>query len=602
MERMKSFLCAGLLCLLAETASGAPLLRLTVPSSLRQGNGEPMPVWVATGGNGPIDLFFEAWNQGDGVLNLTVGGGVSPWLKPELANTAPCTFDAGRQCRRIKVLFAASTLARGTYEDVVTVRADAALDSPQRVPIKIYVGSNVPDKIDLYVANSAGSTDVAGFQTPGGPSPTMTITPAGNLLTVSSSGLGSVRSLHSHLVQGSYQSGVPNGNVAGNLKVQGSSFAPDNRDVPIALHVTSLPIAQASPATLEFTTAASLELLHALDQQAVAVTNRGGGTLTISGVEVTMAPGESWLSAEDKGNGVYNIKATVGALAAGLYTGNVRFNSNAANNPVNVPVRFEVRPSEGPESGYRGLVNGASFSGTQPLAPGAIVSLFGVHLAPATETPTQLPLVTTAQTTKVLINGIQAPLYFVSFEQLNLQVPYEVAPGLATVQVMRGDKVGNQISAPVETRSPGIFRWGIQEYGIITNYTQQSNYTQQTCPLPRAIACPAPLVSTPARAGDVLVIWSTGLGPVTPSVATGAAAPLEPLSEVSPRPMVRLETSTFAIRRVPASFAGLTPKFVGLFQVNALLPGGLGNIPKLGIRIEFPDGSLSNVVDIAVEP
>jgi uncharacterized protein (TIGR03437 family) len=247
-------------------------------------------------------------------------------------------------------------------------------------------------------------------------------------------------------------------------------------------------------------------------------------------------------------------------------------------------------------------VNGASFNGSQVLAPGAIVSLFGVHLAPATETPTQLPLVTTAANTKVLINGIEAPLYFVSFEQLNLQVPYEVATGTATVQVMRGDQMGNQISAPVGPRSPGIFRWGIQEYGIITNYTQQSNYTAQTCPLPRDVACPAPLVSTPARPGDVLVIWSTGLGAVTPTVPSGAAAPLDPLSEVSPRPMVRLATNTFAIRRIPASFAGLTPGFVGLFQVNALLPGGLGTIPKLGIQLEFSDGSLSNLVDIAVEP
>jgi uncharacterized protein (TIGR03437 family) len=49
-------------------------------------------------------------------------------------------------------------------------------------------------------------------------------------------------------------------------------------------------------------------------------------------------------------------------------------------------------------------------------------------------------------------------------------------------------------------------------------------------------------------------------------------------------------------------FAGLAPGFVGLFQVNAQLPINVGNIPKLGIQLEFPDGTLSNIVDIAVEP
>jgi len=186
-------------------------------------------------------------------------------------------------------------------------------------------------------------------------------------------------------------------------------------------------------------------------------------------------------------------------------------------------------------------------------------------------------------------------------------VPYEVAEGLATVQVMRGDQIGNQISAVVVNRSPGIFRWGIEEYGIITNYTLASNYdpNQQTCPLPRNIPCPVGYPSVPARPGDVLVIWSTGLGEVSPAVPTGEEAPVSPLSEVSPKPSVLLDTRIpFLNRRVPSQFAGLAPRYVGLFQVNAQIPVGLplGNLPKLGIQIEFTDGRKSNLVDIAVEP
>jgi uncharacterized protein (TIGR03437 family) len=609
MERIKSFLCAGLFLLSAQVALSAPILRVEVPragqNALRQPNKTPMPVWIAAGTDGPTDRFFETLNDGDGTLNLTVSGGVSPWLKPELGNTGPCSFDTGRECRRVNVLFDTKALTKGTYEGMVEVRDPNAVNAPQRVPVRVYVGGNVPERIDLYVRNAPGSDEMIGFQTQGGPAPDLTVTPAGSFLSVSSSGLGSFRSLHSHIIQGSFQAGLPTGDLEAMLKISNSSFAADNVDVPVTLHVGNKAIAQASPKELSLTTTAGLELLHTLTQQHIALSNRGAGNLTVAGVEIVYGSGDGWLAVADQGDGLYRATATVGALTPGLYTATIRFNTNAANTPLSVPVSFEVRASGGPEAGFEGLVNGASFDSAQKVAPGAIVSLFGVHLAPETLSPPTTPLPTTAATTKVLINGIEAPLFFVSFQQLNLQVPYEVAEGLATVQVMRGDQVGNQITAAVGSRSPGIFRWGIEEYGIVTNYTLASNYdpTQQTCPLPRNIPCPAGYPSVPARTGDVLVIWSTGLGAVTPAVATGAAAPGGgTLSEVSPKPQVRLATNTFAIRRVTPMFAGLAPGFVGLFQVNAQLPINLGNIPKLGIQLEFPDGTLSNIVDIAVEP
>ena len=115
MERIKSFLCVGLFLLSAQVALSTPILRVEVPEALRQPNGAPMPVWIATGTDGPTDRFFETWNNGDGALNLTVSGGVSPWLKPALGNTGPCSFDAGRQCRRVNVLFDTKALTNLTY-------------------------------------------------------------------------------------------------------------------------------------------------------------------------------------------------------------------------------------------------------------------------------------------------------------------------------------------------------------------------------------------------------------------------------------------------------------------------------------------------------
>ena len=81
---------------------------------------------------------------------------------------------------------------------------------------------------------------------------------------------------------------------------------------------------------------------------------------------------------------------------------------------------------------------------------------------------------------------------------------------------------------------------------------------------------------TPAEAGEVVVIYCTGLGAVMPAVAAGTAAPASPLSETA-------EEVTVAIGGQAAEvlFSGLTPGFAGLYQVNVKVPSGVtgGAVP-----------------------
>jgi uncharacterized protein (TIGR03437 family) len=609
MTKKSFFVCVSLFWTVVQAALAAPTLRLTIPDSLRLQSGEVRPVWISSGTNGPNDLLLEAWNAGDGNLNLQVNGGPSAWLKPSVSGTQPCSSNSAITCTLIRVLFESASLQNGVYEGDVWVQDTNALDAPQSVPIRIYVGGNVPQRVDLYLRPADGSTDSIEFDTPEGPAPSVSL-PAGNFLSVSSSGLGSFKFLHNHKVTAAFRSGMPVGQSSYTLTVAGSTFPPDNRAVPVNLNVTNDPIAQPSATTLHFQTARQI----AAPNQILVVSNRGSGTLAISGVEATTASGGGWLSVTESqtllvppgqpgqsaGTKTYVVSAQQEGLAAGRYMGTIRIASNAANGPLELPVIFDVSEQVPPQITYRGAVNGATFSQLQPLAPGAIVSVFGSQLAYDTAQATSVPLPTELASAKVTIGGIDAPLFFVSRGQINFQVPNELPQGATNVQVTRGGQAGNRITAVISERTSGIFRLNIGEYGAIVNASASERERKTIFPIPRDLAAAVGIDGAPARPGDVLTIFATGLGPVTPGVPTGEAAPPQgPVSYGVDQPTVNFGRPIPIVQ--PPLFAGLAPGFVGLYQVNVAIPETLRTNARTAVTIVYPGGGTSNTVEIAVE-
>jgi uncharacterized protein (TIGR03437 family) len=225
-------------------------------------------------------------------------------------------------------------------------------------------------------------------------------------------------------------------------------------------------------------------------------------------------------------------------------------------------------PANGPQFTAAGLVNAASIQ-QRALAPGSLVSLFGSNLAGSA----------TGGTT-VQFGSISAPIIFASASQLNLQVPWELkGQSTSMVTVTANSVTSAPQSVPVGVADPGIFSLGVPQggQGAITNAA--------------GVVVDA---NSPAHAGDYLQIFATGLGTVTNTPQTGAAAAGSPLSYV-----INYPTATIGGVKAPVSFAGLSPGFIGLYQVNVRVPQGTATGDAIPVLLSI--GSLtSNAVVISV--
>lgn len=201
-------------------------------------------------------------------------------------------------------------------------------------------------------------------------------------------------------------------------------------------------------------------------------------------------------------------------------------------------------PFVAPQISQGGAVNAAS---NRPgLAAGSLASVYGQNLGTDTLAATSLPLPTALGGLSILINGTPAPLLFVSPGQVNLQVPWSIATGTATISADFNGQPGNTITADVKTGAPGIFVVVRADGSLVT-------------------------ADRPVVANDVLIIYCTGLGPVDQIVTTGNPAPDSPVAGVRNGVTVRFGN----VAATEVFFAGLTPGFVGLYQINVRAPAGI---------------------------
>jgi len=109
-----------------------------------------------------------------------------------------------------------------------------------------------------------------------------------------------------------------------------------------------------------------------------------------------------------------------------------------------------------------GTVNGVTYASGQPVSPGSIASIFGNDLAASLAQAGSIPLSATLGDVSVTMNGVSAPIFFVSPGQINVQVPWNVLTdgsesGSIDVVVTRGQSSSNAQSVQIAPVSPSIF-------------------------------------------------------------------------------------------------------------------------------------------------
>lgn len=242
------------------------------------------------------------------------------------------------------------------------------------------------------------------------------------------------------------------------------------------------------------------------------------------------------------------------------------------------------------------VVNAASFQASVPVGQGAIATMFSRAIAPDTTVVQATTWPTTLSNRQILINdSLPAPIYSLTPAQVSFQVPSNSPIGSDRI-VMRTADTGELIaggSVLVSAAVPGLFtisQSGAGQ-GAIVNQDGTVNST-----------------TNPAAKGSVISLYGTGQGPVSPAVPDGTVAPglpgaltvAVPTSDGAacvtnqPSMCVSIGSNTFGA----VQFSGLAPGFIGLWQINVVIPANAAT-GNLQLRV-LVNGTPSNTVTVAV--
>jgi uncharacterized protein (TIGR03437 family) len=224
----------------------------------------------------------------------------------------------------------------------------------------------------------------------------------------------------------------------------------------------------------------------------------------------------------------------------------------------------------GPTYSAAGIVNASNYS-PGPFAPNSVVTIFGANLARSTAAltaadTTMLPV--EMNSVRVYVQDQPAPLIFVSPGQINFLISSIMNPGVTQIRVVSEGVTGPVVTVTLVDSAPALF-------AIADGY---------------AIATTADgkllTANAPARAGDTIVVYATGLGRANPNPAPGEVPQY-------PGPILALASLKVTLAGKPVDpmlikYAGLTPGCAGLYQINLVVPDGTPPDPQIDVTTGGP--------------
>jgi len=220
------------------------------------------------------------------------------------------------------------------------------------------------------------------------------------------------------------------------------------------------------------------------------------------------------------------------------------------------------------------------------VAPGEIITIFGSNLGPATLTTAQLDstgkFATLLGGTRILFDGVPAPIIYTSANQVSVVVPFAVAGKTSTtVRTEFNGVLTAGLTISVGETAPGLFTSNASGKGQIAALNQDSGINSPT---------------RPAEPNTVVQLYATGAGQWTETIADGAIAG-ERL--VAPKAPVYAR-----VGKLPAEikYVGTAPGLInGALQINILLPKELIGGPAVPIQISVGNYTSAPGTTLAVK-
>jgi uncharacterized protein (TIGR03437 family) len=297
-----------------------------------------------------------------------------------------------------------------------------------------------------------------------------------------------------------------------------------------------------------------------------AVIGGSGDTQGVGAAWVFTRSGGAWTQSGSKlvGTGSVAVPSGVsqGGAAALSADGNTAlvggFNDNAETGAAWVFTRNVAPP--GPTVFADGVVNSATFQ--QGMSPNSWITIQGTNLSATTDTwdksiqngalPTMLD--------GVSVNGGGKPAYiqYVSQTQINALAP-DIGPGSFSVTITNANGTSAPVNVVSQSVMPGFFLWA-GKYAVATRQDFSwavKNGTFQG------------VTTTPAKPGDVIILWGTGFGPTNPAAPVGMQVPADKTYSTAGAVGV-----TVGGTQAQVYGAALAPGYAGLYQVAIQIPPG----------------------------